>query len=934
MKHLLTLILTAGMTLAVFSQTPITTSVSMNPTNYQVRGSSTNFHVSNADRGVATVATLTNLAAITTAKHGAIVDVRGINADGDLPEPLRYVLNTNSIVSTNIIAIANAGGAGRWEHPWDGNVHAFGVLPNDLTRSASNGVYLAAASTHSRSTGKPLKFGPGSYYYPGDLDVTDVTLISGAGKIGNQYETILYITSPNASAFTNLSTGATIENLHIRTLYYSYAKQSTVGYGVHGASGSSAQRLSNLYIEGFPIGVGLSTFDSLIENVDVIAAKPFVVGGGGTQNTFLRCAARGNIVIAGLTNDTSITCASYTAGSTNFTVSDGTTIAVGDYIRVRDSSEYSNTIAYRFFPRKVTAKSGNDITINYPWELGFTNGRFEFALGGSGTSAFEGNTEATYVGCNAEYGSWQYIISNNSGPTASMAVAGVLHIEGWVADAGASSDNFVFNGINTSFSGQAVDMANCVFYDTQGPALFEGGTRGYLDTLHVRDFEQYQATPAFWVFRTLTQTYGDPAVVRQLNNAGATVNQYTVDGNQWRNMVNDVRAGDNGDQVKVEGFGIGRATFFGLGATPSSGNYVRGDKIITTAGEELLCLDTGSFRTAAGSNEMRNGSAILIVDQDARAVLGRRTPVAFAVTNGATVSTNHMIVEALLRNSPDTTTLAASVASNAFMVPLVSASGVQQGDPFILTEGTKFSDGMVARVQGNYVWSASRITNAFTTSATFRTGLRMFSASTNDVHPQPVKFAPPTFLTERDYLNQRRVGGSNVTAALTVEGGWNGSAGMVLQRTGVGTNEFLFSGDQFRIRDKSDSRYLLSSLKSGGTLYFGFGNSSANATPLAVLAQAEAGTGTNVSGGTLTLRSGQGTGSSSGAALSLAAPIPGASGATAQSYGTGLRIQFPATPDASVSNSPIQSLRWDGTNWVTMYQTWTNEGGLWRQYWR
>jgi len=129
MKHLLTLILTAGMTLAVFSQTPITTSVSMNPTNYQVRGTSTNFHVANADRGVATVGTVSTLAAITTAKHGAIVDVRGYDEENDLPYPIRFTLNTNSVAATNRFTIANAGGSGRWVHDWDGDVRAFGAIP-------------------------------------------------------------------------------------------------------------------------------------------------------------------------------------------------------------------------------------------------------------------------------------------------------------------------------------------------------------------------------------------------------------------------------------------------------------------------------------------------------------------------------------------------------------------------------------------------------------------------------------------------------------------------------------------------------------------------------------------------------------------------------------------------------------------------------------
>ncbi|TXH16332.1 MAG: hypothetical protein E6R03_05635, partial [Hyphomicrobiaceae bacterium] len=74
MKHLLTLIFTAGMTLAAFAQSVSTVGVSMNPTNFHVKGTSTNFHLANADRGVATVGTLATLTAVSNALHGSVVD--------------------------------------------------------------------------------------------------------------------------------------------------------------------------------------------------------------------------------------------------------------------------------------------------------------------------------------------------------------------------------------------------------------------------------------------------------------------------------------------------------------------------------------------------------------------------------------------------------------------------------------------------------------------------------------------------------------------------------------------------------------------------------------------------------------------------------------------------------------------------------------------
>ncbi|TXH53608.1 MAG: hypothetical protein E6Q97_12885 [Desulfurellales bacterium] len=183
MKHILTALVTACMTLAVFSQTPITTSVSMNPTNYQVRGSSTNFHVANADRGVATVGTVSNLAAITTARHGASVDVRGYDTENDLPYPLRFTLNTNSVAATNRFTIANAGGSGRWIYKWDNNVELFGANGSDgiddtsAFQAASDYAFDSAGSTNQL----PIVKIPIGHYYISSV-TTKVSWIGQGGS--------------------------------------------------------------------------------------------------------------------------------------------------------------------------------------------------------------------------------------------------------------------------------------------------------------------------------------------------------------------------------------------------------------------------------------------------------------------------------------------------------------------------------------------------------------------------------------------------------------------------------------------------------------------------------------------------------------------------------------------------------------------------------
>lgn len=159
MKAILATILAAGMTLAAFAQSVSTIGVSMNPTNFTVKGAATNFHMANAHRGVATVETLAELAATTNGQHGAVVMVRGRLAAMDWGQPKPFVLQTNSVAATNKIHIANAGGLGRWVHPWDGDASAFGVT----TESTDNGASINEANTAAISQGVSLRFPEGTF---------------------------------------------------------------------------------------------------------------------------------------------------------------------------------------------------------------------------------------------------------------------------------------------------------------------------------------------------------------------------------------------------------------------------------------------------------------------------------------------------------------------------------------------------------------------------------------------------------------------------------------------------------------------------------------------------------------------------------------------------------------------------------------------------
>lgn len=177
MKHIITLMLAAGMTLAAFAQTPRTVGVALQPSTSRVVGTGTNLFIANADRAVATVDTVARLATLTNAVHGSVVDVRGYDADQDLPYPIRFALNTNSVANTNRIVIANASGAGNWEHNWNGDIRIFGPMPG-----TTNGVGLQAAIDYALPNRIPI-------YLPGDANggiyYTDRTLVI-TNLAGNQ----------------------------------------------------------------------------------------------------------------------------------------------------------------------------------------------------------------------------------------------------------------------------------------------------------------------------------------------------------------------------------------------------------------------------------------------------------------------------------------------------------------------------------------------------------------------------------------------------------------------------------------------------------------------------------------------------------------------------------------------------------------------------
>lgn len=807
--------------------------------------------------------------------------VRGRTSVGDWGAPRIVRWDPTSSANTNLGNIrGTTNGVGRWMVDWDdGDLRVFGVVTGSVASASDNSVAIASARNELIARGLPLVIPPGVLYISEPINAGGLVAIRGNGSAGDALESQLNVVAENTSAITNLAHGATVERLHIRSRYYSWAKTATNGWAVQSASGA-AQKVRDLYIQGFFGGVNLNAFDSSIEDVEIIAKRPILIGGGSTQSHVSRTAVRGNPFVTGLTDDTSITVASYTGGTTNFTVSDASNLSVGDIIRPRSTTEYPTTITYRYFPRKITAIVGTTVTINYPWDLSFSNGTFEFIIG-NGYSAFETTTEMVMTSVNAEWGSWNHIFTPNSGPTASSTINGI-HIEGWTLDS--AGNNYILNGLNTAVDVSHMDIANLTAFASTGIAVFDPATRGRIGALHVRDFDLRNSIP-FWVIRELTQTYGESVVVEEFFNAGADVQRLTADGNQYRNAVADYKIGVGGELVRVEGSGLGKATWYVTGPNPTTGNYVAGDDIVTPTNGVQTVITTGSFRTAAGSNRVYQGSARLIVDATARGVLGRRTPV--------TVSGRQLVVKDQLRSSPDQTTLASAVAVGDQMLPVVSASGFQQGDPVIVVAGATFNDGAIARTAGNYIWLTQPLTNAFSSGATVLSTMGLYEASpVSQTNFVALAFTAPTISDFRSADGKLTAGSSLASAGLVVVGGVSGLPIVELRRQGVGTNAILANGGLLRFRDQSDARDMLSlsADTNAAQQYITIGSSTAQTTPRDGIIQGESASGSNVSGSDMIVRPGPGTGNATPPTFTVQVPVAGSSGSTVQSHSPRLQV--------------------------------------------
>jgi|GEM_PF-6534180 len=268
MKQIITLLVAAGMTLAAFAQTPSTVGVALHPRTSRVVGDGTNLFAANADRAVATIDTVARLATLTNAYHGAVVDVRGYSTEFDWSGPLRYTLNTNSTSDTNRFSIANAGGAGRWEHDWNLSIKAFGAACDGI---ADDGPAIDSAWAASRRFGYKLYFPRGTNRI--------VLNASRTNYLGEPVGFSLWVTNANDGAReirpTIIGEGAWNTTIAL--------EGDGTGISIHGLSGTDIIGLGSSFVRGLKIrgirilgdgvsnqrgiDIKLGTFDAQIEDV-------------------------------------------------------------------------------------------------------------------------------------------------------------------------------------------------------------------------------------------------------------------------------------------------------------------------------------------------------------------------------------------------------------------------------------------------------------------------------------------------------------------------------------------------------------------------------------------------------------------------------------------------------------------------------------------
>lgn len=897
---------------------------------------------------VPVVNSLSNLLALPVASGNRTqraVDVLGVTGPYDGIPTMRWVWDGTNTTSTNeafsghLVKASSylaEGAPGRWLHKWGGDPRVFGMVFGSASTSnnaSANDAAFRAVLNFSRSTGIPINLAPGATHVLGNYDASSITKISGFGTLGPPIQTEFVLCQKGANLFTNITAGTTFDSFGVRPLHFSWVRDDNTSTAFVTQSGQQYElTFHNITVYGLWRGASLQMFDSKIESCLFTGTVGLHLPTAGTQNHIDRVAIRGMLPACQTNSSTGITIASYTAGTTNITVSDGSILRVGDYIAcpVVTAPGISNGLQAKSWGRRVDAVSGNDITISNPWPIDFTNGQVYYLLG-AGQSALYDETENHYTSLNIEWGVWDTLLNMQTPGTRNI---GSLHLEGIVTDRPGNNRNWIAGTFGTLKIGY-LNVVNGTILDTTGASIFDGTGSYIVDAMFMRDIDMFHATPKLYLAKETSVIYsGTPLYIRYIANYGVNLDTgpFAIDRIEQKGA--DWQGGQDGQWLRMDG--LGSATHYGYSTIPSSGSFVAGDRVQLST-NTIVCATSGTYGSPAGVYRIKSGSRVIIPDLTGRLYLSKRKAI--------TIGGSQYIIERPAPYALYSNVLSAGVSAGARSMTLPTTSGMGVGDWACLDFAGTSEDVRVQRIDtaNNRIFLTAPLTSAHSAGATFETGPYLRSASATTVDPQAsIQITAPTWhipivpSTAGAWSTPGLVtlGSASLGTVLDLLGGAAGVRHIRLTRSGVATNGIGVGAGAFNFWEESPTRQVFQavgdsvnvSLNLGST----FGITNGRASTITAESAITGTTNENLTGGPFNVYAGSGSGVGALANMRFWLPITNSVSSNAQARIVALKLEFPATPDATLSNTPIRYPVWNGSSYVEYRVVATNESGALR----
>ena len=883
------------------------------------------------------------LDSIRPSRERSLIRVLGNLSSGDWT-PKDFVYQPTNTLATNAIRRATTTGVGRWVHQWDGDPRAFGMkFGNSTTNDAdANQLAFTNAIAWSRETGIPIKCPPGNTHIHGEFDVRGLNEISGSGHGGPAIQTSFIYCTKGATVFKEATTGMKFSRFWIYPMHLSWFRDDTSSVGIKPAFGESyGMTFEELEIYAFT-PLWLQAFDYTVSDCALWGVRGLFLNAGGTQSQFTRTSIRGLIAACSTNSGTVITIPTYTAGTTNFSVGDGQPLRAGDIIIAANGTTpgyASSFIPQKQWGRRITAVSGNDITISHPWPTSFVNGQVYYLLG-KGYPAILAFTGHTFTTLNVEWGSWDTIMRLNGPATYNIDS---LHVEGWAVDRPGVDTYYLTSDLST-VNIDAMTVFNGTVLDSTGLTLCDQWGGYNINNLFVRDIDMFQATKKLFIAKSRSMTRSNPVRLQHINNYGVSIQGPTP--GSWELQGQTMELGQNGYwQQRV---GESNMLFYGYASMPTFGSFVAGDRLFLRT-NMLTVVNSGTLGTPSGSNRIRINSRVLIPDVTARGFMGQRTVIGLGVGNAP-----HVVDRPLL-GGPISMVLASNAIAGdrdvwvnitGSLVPLIGDWGII-GFGDATREDVQIQRTIVTTTPDRMHFSTP-IANAYLAGTTLEMGTYLSTSASVDVPDMsPVTWPVPTFnaplmLDSSGSFSASGsfvLGSSSVARTLRLIGGLGGARHMLMERVGVGTNSIGISLGTIHMVDETAGRFIATFSSDATTVAFnGGGNSAAGTTNGRVMNLTAPSANTSLTnessvGGTLNILAGAGTGIGALSQINFQAPTLNNSTLTnVQPMRTLLTVRTPAVIDATTNNTGIILYYYpSATNLpVAIRMVITNEGGILR----